>query len=97
LNLLNSGVLKLSCGATDQQISEMIGGVRNKLGSMLQSGIGRKVRFAVSTAIGLIPGVGLVAGPAASGIDSFLIDRVFPTSGVVAFLARTYPSLFVSA
>jgi hypothetical protein len=34
---------------------------------------------------------------AAGAADEFLIDRVFPTSGVFAFLTETYPSLFESA
>jgi hypothetical protein len=55
---------------------------------------GKFVRLATTTGIGLIPGVGLAAGIAASAIDSFLVDRVLPKSGVVAFLTETYPSLF---
>jgi hypothetical protein len=35
----------------------------------------------------------LVAG----AIDSFLVDRVLPRSGIVAFLTKTYRSLFASA
>jgi hypothetical protein len=81
---------------SDQQISEMIGCIRSKLGSLFQTSTAKGVRFAVTNGLGLIPGAGLVIGPVASAIDSFLIDRVFPTSGVVAFLSRTYPSLFIS-
>lgn len=82
---------------SDSQISEMIGGIRNKVALMIRSNFGKTMRFAANTAIGLIPGIGIVAGPAAGAIDSFLIERVFPTSGVLAFLVDIYPSLFTSA
>jgi hypothetical protein len=83
-------------GVSDTEIAAMVGGVRNEVASMIRSDTGRKLRFAVTTAIGLIPGVGLAAGPAAGVVDSFLVERMFPSSGVFAFLKRTYPSLFVS-
>lgn len=82
---------------SDAQIADMVGGVRNKVASMIQSGSGRTLRLATTTALGLIPGVGLIVGPAAGAVDSFLVERLFPTSGVFAFLSKTYPSLFVSA
>lgn len=88
----------LNLGAVgDKQIAEMIEQLRSKLGSIFHSSVGKTVRFVASTALGLIPHAGIVIGPAASAIDSFLIDRVFPTSGVVAFLTKIYPSLFESA
>jgi hypothetical protein len=82
---------------SDKEIEEMFGGLRSKLTSMIQSGTGKALRLATTTAVGLIPTAGLVAGPVAGVLDSFLVDRVFQTSGVVAFLTKTYPSLFVSA
>lgn len=74
----------------------MIKSVRSKITSIIQSNMGRTLRFAAATAIGLIPPIGIVAGPVTGALDSFLIDKVFPNSGVVAFLTNTYPSLFVS-
>lgn len=82
---------------SDSQIAEMVCGVRNRLAGMIRSDVGKSMRFAAITAIGLIPQIGIVAGPAAGAIDAFLLDKVFPTSGVLAFLADVYPSLFVSA
>jgi hypothetical protein len=82
-------------GATDAEIAEMVGSLRNRIASIVQSGPGKALRFAVTTALSLVPGAGLIAGPAAGAVDSFLIERVFPTSGVFAFLTKTYPSLFV--
>jgi hypothetical protein len=82
---------------TDAQIKDMVGGLRAKMGLFVGSTAGRTLRFAATTAVGLLPVAGVVAGPAASAIDSFLIDKLLPRPGVVAFLSKTYPSLFVSA
>jgi hypothetical protein len=84
-------------GMSDAQIAEMVSGVRNEVSSMIRSGMGKSLRFALTTAIGLIPGAGIVAGPVAGAVDSFLVEKVFPTSGVFAFLTQTYPSLFLSS
>lgn len=82
--------------ATDQQIAEMVSGFKNRVAVGLGSGIGKALRFATTTGLGLIPGLGLIAGPVAGALDAFLLERAFPTSGVLAFLTDTYPSLFNS-
>jgi len=82
---------------SDAEIKHMVAGLRAKLTTIFSGTVGRAVRFAATTGVGLVPGAGLVLGPVASAIDSFLIDRVLPRSGIVAFLAVKYPSLFVSS
>ena len=82
---------------SDQQIEDMLGGVRNKVSSIIQSGPARVLRFAVATGMGLIPGYGAIAGPAVGAIDSFLINRILPVSGAFAFLTKIYPSIFKTA
>jgi hypothetical protein len=84
-------------GMSDAQIAEMVGGIRNEVGSLIRSNGGKALRFAVTTAMGLIHSVGIVARPVAGVVDSFLVERMFPSSGVFAFLTQTYPSLFVSS
>jgi hypothetical protein len=81
---------------SDRQIEEMVGGLRNRVGSIVHSDKGKALRFAATTGLGLIPGAGLILGPASGAIDLFLIDKVFPNPGVLAFLTHTYPSLFKS-
>jgi hypothetical protein len=81
---------------SDQQIAEMIRGVRSRVAFMMQSNLGRVLRLAATTAIGFIPVIGAIGGAITGTLDSFLIDRIFPNSGVVAFLTKTYPSLFKS-
>jgi len=82
---------------SDAEIAAMLGGLRNKIGFLIRGNAGKVLRLAVTTAIGLIPGAGLVAGPAAGAVDAFLIEQVLPTTGVFAFLKKTYPSLFESS
>lgn len=82
--------------ASDKDISDMVASVRSKMALAAGSTRGKLVRFAATTGLGLIPVVGPVTGAVAGAIDSFLVDRVLPRSGVVAFLTKTYPSLFVS-
>lgn len=78
---------------SDSQIRDMIGGVRNKLSFLIRTDAGRALRLAAITVAGLAnPGVGMAAGV----LDTFLLERLFPSSGVFAFLTETYPSLFVS-
>lgn len=81
---------------TDAEVKEMVASIKSKISLLAGSTGGKFVRLATTTGIGLIPGVGLAAGIVAGTIDSFLVDRVLPRSGVVAFLTETYPSLFVS-
>jgi hypothetical protein len=84
-----------SLEATDEQVAEMVKGVRNKVGTVLHGTTGKLVKFAAITALGMISGLmGFALGATAGGLDTFLTDKVFPNSGVVAFLSKTYPSLF---
>ena len=82
--------------ASDNEIRDAVKSVKSRLGNLTASPAAKAFRFAITTAIGLIPGAGLIAGPAASAADTFLVDELLPKSGVVAFLTKTYPSLFVS-
>lgn len=82
---------------TDAEIKEMVSSLRSKMASIAASPGGKLVRLAATTGIGLIPVIGPITGAAAGAIDSFLVDKVLPRSGIVAFLTETYPSLFVSS
>lgn len=81
---------------SDDEIRAQAGGMRNKLASLTGSSGGKAFRLAATTLIGNIPVAGLVLGPAAGAVDSFLVDRVLPKSGIFAFLTDMYPSLFSS-
>jgi hypothetical protein len=80
--------------ASDREIKDQVRALREKIASIVQSPIGKTIRFLTTTAVGFIPLIGMVAGPVTSGIDTFLIDRVLKESGPHAFLSHHYPSLF---
>jgi hypothetical protein len=78
-------------GLTDQQLRDLVGGVRAKLGGFVRGYVGKALRLASTTALGLIA---LPVGLAAGTFDTFLVEQLFPTAGPVAFLTEKYPSLF---
>jgi hypothetical protein len=80
---------------SDQEVDQMVEGVRTRIGAALHAGTGKTLRLAATTLLGLIPGYGLLIGAAAGTLDTFLVDKLFPTSGAAAFLSKTYPSLFI--
>jgi hypothetical protein len=82
---------------SDAEIKQMVASIKTKMASLAGGTSGKLVRLAATSGIGLIPVIGPITGAVASAIDSFLIDRVLPRSGIVAFLTEKYPSLFVSA
>ncbi len=89
--------LSTAADISDSEIRVQASGMRNRLGSLASSPGGKVVRLAATTLIGILPHYGPVLGPASGVVDSFLVDRVLPRSGVFAFLTELYPSLFVSA
>jgi len=81
----------------DEEIVERVTSLRARLGVKLQSGPGRFARFILTSGIGAIPVVGQIAGFAAGGLDTFLIDKLLPSSGPAVFLNRSYPSMFAAS
>ncbi|MCA1656815.1 MAG: hypothetical protein LC713_03750, partial [Actinobacteria bacterium] len=82
--------------ATDAEIADMVASIGTKVSEAVHSPRGKTVRFVVTTLAGLIPihFAGVVAGPALSAIDQFLLDKVIPEPGPVSFLGSSYPSIF---
>jgi hypothetical protein len=79
---------------TDEEIAAQVASLRTRLGSIVNGIGGKIVRLGLSSTIGAIPGVGLIAGPALGVLDTFVVDKIFRTSGAALFLTRLYPSLF---
>lgn len=79
---------------SDEDLRAMTHGIRNRISTLGSSTTGKILRLAATTGIGLIPGVGLVLGPAASAVDTFLVDHSLKRSAVVGFFSDIYPSLF---
>ncbi|MGA8937631.1 MAG: hypothetical protein WB439_00560 [Acidobacteriaceae bacterium] len=81
----------------EDELKRLLMGFRAKAASFISSGPGKGVRFAVNTALGLIPGYGSAVAAGEGLVDTFLIDKILPSSGVISFLTNTVPSVFRSA
>ena len=79
---------------SDDEIRERMESLRAKLGNFAQTRQGKLTRFLVTTGIGFIPVVGPLAGTLAGGIDSFLLEKILPKSGPLAFVSKLYGSVF---
>ncbi len=78
--------------ASDSEIYDRVTSFRAHVGVVLGSRQGKAMRFVANGLIGLtaVPAIGLVAG----AIDTFLVDKLLPRSGIAAFVDELYPSLF---
>jgi hypothetical protein len=83
--------LRSTDGMTDKQVEEIVGGLRARLGTVAGSTSGRVVRFLASVGIGLL---GVIPGALAGAIDAFIVERLFPKSGIVTFISGQFPSIF---
>jgi hypothetical protein len=79
---------------SDSEIRERVGSLRARLGDLKRTKPGRALRLATSAGLGFVPVVGPLVGIAMSSLDAFLLDKLLPDAGPVAFLNRLYPSIF---
>lgn len=86
--------LSTTDSATDSEIKNVIGGIRARVADFAGSSSGKLLRFIITLGVSAVPRIGVVAGSVEGLADTFLLDKVLPRSGVVAFLSRMYPSLF---
>jgi hypothetical protein len=75
---------------SDEEISSLSTSVISRIGGFIRTGAGRVMRFLVTTGAGVIPPLGLPL----SAADQFLLERIFPSPGPIAFVDTIYPSLF---
>jgi hypothetical protein len=80
--------------ASDEEIREQVEGVRKEAGRFLVSTPGRALRWLAGVGIGAIPVAGPIAGAALGAADTFLLEKVLPSSGVVTFIGDMYKQLF---
>lgn len=77
--------------ASNAEIRDRTSSLRAKLGNAIQSRTGKAIRLLTTTGIGIAqPLAGILAGI----VDTFLVEKILPRSGVVAFLSDLYPSVF---
>lgn len=94
-----------SASLSDDELRSRTTSLRAKIGNRVSSAVGKTLRVLGTTAAGMLPAafslspeVGLAAGAlaslTASGADAFLVDKVFPSKGIISFIGSQYPSIF---
>jgi hypothetical protein len=83
--------LKSAGQLSDAEIEQQIRSLRSKLGNFIDSTTGNAIRFVVSTGIGMASPIG---GMVYSALDTFLLNKLLPKSGIAAFVSKQYTSLF---
>lgn len=78
----------------EKEIKDSVGNFKAHIATKLNSPTGHTLRFLTQEAIGLIPGAGIVLGPAAGVLDTFVVDQIFKESSIVTFVSKLYPALF---
>jgi hypothetical protein len=78
---------------SDQEIAELVHGMRSRVGEAINSTPGKIVRFLATTAAGFTPGAGTVLGPALTALDTFLLGNVLRQPGPAAFISSQYASI----
>jgi hypothetical protein len=79
----------------DDDIGAEISDKATKIGAALGTRLGRGARFAVTTALGFVPGVGGLLGAASGAVDAFWLDEL--ANGAVWFVTNSYGSVFTPA
>ena len=82
---------------SDVEIRERVAGFRAKFSAFAQSSSGKTIKLLTGFGIGLIPHYGSPASLAVGFADAFLVEKIFPRSGIVSFLSNLYPSIFDKA
>ncbi len=80
--------------ASDSEIIDQLNSLRSKLGVFAQGKAGKTSRLVLSTLAGFVPGVGTLVGLGLGTVDTFLLEKILPYSGIVAFVDKLYPSIF---
>ncbi len=81
-------------GLSDKEIISQVHSLSKIIGRFIGGTTGKNLRFLLTNGIGFFPQVGTAISLSLSVLDQFLVDKIFPRSGVSAFLDEMYPSLF---
>jgi len=79
--------------ATDDELRERLRSVNAQVANAIHGAGGKALRLIVTTGLGLVPIAGPLLGAGASALDYFVLDRIVPRSGPVAFLDALLPLL----
>lgn len=79
---------------SDVEIIHQVRSLSKTMGRLIGGKVGQNIRFLVTNGVGVIPILGQAISVPLSILDHFLIDKIFPYSGVSAFIDDMYPSIF---
>lgn len=79
---------------SDDDVIRVLDSLGGRLSQLAHGNVGKTIRLAASTLVGVIPVVGPLLGAAVSAVDTFLLEKIFPRNGVLHFVGVQYPSLF---
>jgi hypothetical protein len=81
----------------DEELKRLLTGLRARAASFINSTKGKTIRFAANAGLGLIPGYGTAISLTEGALDTFLLDKMLPSSGILSFLNNSIPSVFKNA
>lgn len=87
----------LSCvdQISDKDLFRLLTGFKARATYFLASAPGKAVRFAVNTGLGVLPGVSMVVPVVEGFVDTFLLEKLLPSSGILTFVKGSIPSVLV--
>ena len=78
----------------DEKLQQLLTGLKAKAASFIASAPGKTIRFGVNAGLGLLPGYGTALSLCEGFVDTFLLDKLLPSTGVLTFLNKDMPSIF---
>jgi hypothetical protein len=83
--------LRTTDSLSDEEVEDLLRPVREAIGKAVRSPAGKAVRLATTAGAGvLLPPVGI----GLSAVDTFLVEKLMPEPGPIAFLSRLSHSVF---
>lgn len=84
--------LSTSDAKSDNDIKRELGSFKAAFSAILHSGTTRAIRFILPNALGLSP----VASIATQSVDHFIVEKLLPTNGPIAFINNKLPPVWLN-
>ena len=78
----------------DEDLAARVNDLRARLSGLADSPAAKVVRFMVTTAVGLVPGIGPIAGALLGALDMFALEKLLGKPGPVSFVNRTFSRVY---
>ena len=78
----------------DEDLAARVNDLRARLSGLADSPAAKVVRFVVTTAVGLVPGIGPIAGALLGALDMFALEKLLGKPGPVSFVNRTFGRVY---